>query len=880
LLLITPQTVQLAPGSYYLDVDEFTALVAACQAHRHRKIAHCATCHARLRRAADLYRGDFLAGFLPEDAEPFDEWLILTRERLRRQALAVFAHLARYYEARPDPSLALPYAYRQIAIEPWREDAHRQVMRLLATTGQRPAALAHYETCRRVLRDDLGIEPEGETLALYERIKAGESGSLLHPLPPAPRPNLPQQLTPFIGRDAEVARLTELLDGTDYRLITLVGQGGAGKTRLALQAAAAQEGTFAAGICFVPLAGVSTPDLLAASIAQALGFRFEPTEPPEAQLLAHLGPKELLLVLDNFEHLLAGGTPLILALLTHAPQLVLLVTSRERLGLQAEYVLDIAGLPLPGLAADLVELLESGAVQLFVERARQVQARFALSPDNAPSVVDICRVVAGLPLGIVLAAASVRHFPPARIARSLVDNLDFLASSARDAPSQHTSLRAVFNHSWGLLSTEERRVFRTLSVFRGGWEEEAAEQITGASLTTILALADKSLLRQDEAGRFDIHQVLHQYAAEQLALAPAERSATPARHAAYFLQLAEQAAEQLQGADQSSWLARLDHEQSNIRAALDWGHASGEPQFGVRLAGALWRFWYVRGYYQEGQEHLSAALARAERGLPQAEVAALPAAARRPLAALARAYYGAGALARMQGDFGAATRFLDQSLARYRLLEDAIGTGNALNAAGLVAHDQGDFAGARECYSASLAACRASGDQPGIVRALNNLGNLARDQEDYGGAQALFAESLGIGREMGDTYGIALALASMGTLAWYQADYPAATPLLQEGLRLHHARGNTPGMIHCLETLGKVAASQGQAERAARLWGAAAALREEAGAPLPPVARADHERSVAAARATAGSARFDAAWAEGRDGSLEQMVAYAGRAAA
>ena len=277
--------------------------------------------------------------------------------------------------------------------------------------------------------------------------------------PTTPRHNLPQQLTPFVGREDELARLTELLDGADYRLITLVGQGGAGKTRLAIQAAAAQGSAFADGICFVALAGVSQPDLLAASIAQAIGLRFEPTEPPEAQLLAHLRQKELLLVLDNFEHLLAGGTPLLLAILTNAPQLMLLVTSRERLGLQAEYVLDVAGLPLPGGDEDLAALLESSAVRLFVERARQIQARFALSPDNAQGVIDICRVVAGLPLGIVLAAASVRHFPPARIARSLVDNLDFLTSSARDASPQHTSLRAVFNHSWELLSEEERRVF-------------------------------------------------------------------------------------------------------------------------------------------------------------------------------------------------------------------------------------------------------------------------------------------------------------------------------------------------------------------------------------------------------------------------------------
>jgi len=370
--------------------------------------------------------------------------------------------------------------------------------------------------------------------------------------------------------------------------------------------------------------------------------------------------------------------------------------------------------------------------------------------------------------------------------------------------------------------------------------------------------------------------VAHRFARLVELFADAEHHAALGDHCRVHLL---RAAEQLQGADQSTWLARLDHEQSNLRAALAWGRERGDPPFSVRLAGALWRFWYMRGQYKEGQEQLSAALANAERELPGEKSIAQKedSATRMPRAALARAYYGAGVLARTQGDFVAATRFLDRSLALYRRLEDKIGIANALNVAGIVAHDQGDYARAGVLYRESLAACREMGDQPGILLALNNLGNLAREQADYGAARALFAESLGLGRETGDRYGIALTLASMGTVAWYQQEYPAATRLLQEGLRLHYELGDQLGMLHCLETLGKVAAAQGQTERAARLWGAAAALREATGAPLPPADRADYERSVAVAREAAGRERFAAAWAAGRGESLAQIVEYAGR---
>jgi predicted ATPase/DNA-binding SARP family transcriptional activator/Tfp pilus assembly protein PilF len=845
-LLVTAKTVQLDPqADWEVDVNAFTGLFAACRTHRHRHPEHCTTCHARLEQAAVLYRGDLLRGFHLGDCAAFEEWLILTRERLHHAVLQVLAQLATYHAGRAEVASALEYTLRQLALEPWREDATRQAMRLLAVSGDRNAALAQYAACRKVLAEELNAEPSAETTALYEQLKTPALPAA--PALPAPSGHLPRSLTPFIGREAELRLLIERLDSPDYPLLTILGPGGAGKTRLALQAAEAQGGAFRDGVYWVALAAVGTADLLAASIAQALKLQFGAATDPAAQLVRYLHDKELLLVLDNFEQLLTGGaaTDLLLSILRGAPQICLLVTSRVRLGLQAEYLLDLTGLALPpepetggrgagpGLAGDTQltpeGLLASSAVQLFMERAQLASPAFALSPETAPGVVEICRLVAGLPLGIVLAAAWVRHLPPARIAASIRANLDFLTSAARDVAPQHSSLRAVFQHSWLLLTADEQRVLRRLAVFRGGWDEEAAGQVAGANLPVLVSLVDKSLLRQDRAGRFDIHEVLRQYAAEQLDEGPQERADVTHRHAAYYLELAEAAEGGLRGGEQAEWLARLEREHDNLRAALRWATETSALEIGLRLAGALWRFWYVRGYFSEGRAQLDAVLAiEGATGGPPSD--GMPSSAgggatTQPdhahsatiLAAKAKALNGAGALAILQGATHAGRIFYEQSLAIRRALGDTRGVAVSLNNLGLLAHEQGDYAAARALHEESLALRRELGDQGGLASSLNNLGIVAYQQGDYAAARALYQESLALRRELGDKQGIALLLDNLGIVAHSSGDYETARAQHEESLALMRELGNQHGVAGALTGLGIVAHNQAQYD-AARAW--------------------------------------------------------------
>jgi predicted ATPase/DNA-binding SARP family transcriptional activator len=862
-LYITRDTVQFnAQSDHDVDVAVFSTLLRACATHHHRRPERCRSCAARLEQALALYRGDFLAQLVLGDSAPFEEWALLKREWLHQQALDALTQLALSYDLRGAYAQARRVLARQIELEPWREEAHRHLMDLLARSGQRSAALAQYRTCRRILARELGVEPSAETTALYERIRdrgssrPGEQGTDVpadrrsFSAALAPRQLVPAHPTALIGREAELAELGALLENPACRLITIVGPGGVGKTRLALTAAGEYADLFAHGAAFVPLAGVDSPAFVAPTILAALGVPLDGRRDPTDQLVSYLGARELLLVLDNCEQLRAGAV-LLADLLQRAPGLTLLVTSRARLALQAEWLFDLAGLRYPANeSADGAE--EYSAVQLFIQRARQVHHAFAPTRADLCAITRICRLVEGMPLAIELAAAAVRDRPCAAIASAIQADLRTLEARLWDIPERHRSIWAAFEHSWRLLGEQAQQLLRRLAVFRGGCTLEAAEAVGGDQRPEagrqgaehdrsavraddrpacpirdrLEALVDTSLLRRCDAERYDMHELVRHYATLKLREA-GEDTATRNAHLAYYAALAATAAPHLHGANQALWLARLEHEHDNLRAALEWsldGTAERSPpidagrrvELGLRLAAALGWFWEVRGHLSEGRAWLARLLELAERcGVADA--------------LQARALHVAGKLAYRQGDYPAAQTLHERSLALWRALEDQHGIATALNDLGNVAFHRGDFATARACYREHLALRRVLGDQRGVAMALNNLGITAGQQGDYATAGTLFDESLAIYRALGDQWSIASSLHNLGEVARQQGMYALARARFEESLAIRRTLGDRRSIARSLKQLGDIFFLQGDPHAARSLYEESLIIQRELG---------------------------------------------------
>lgn len=567
-LQVTREAIQFNLASdYVVDVIEFEAAVQRAAAHQHAG-ALCPACVAQLRRAAELYRGDLLLAFSIADSAVFEDWLLLKREYVRQQALGALAQLTAHYMQQRDFEAALRYARRQLELDPWREEAHRQAMRALWQAGRRSEALAQYEAGKRALADQLGVEPSAETQALYQQIRSTTSGEAPHTVDSRLKP-LPTSLTAFVGRERELEQLSHLSAQPGCRLITLVGPGGVGKSRLAVQFAASQRHRFPDGVAFVPLVGAASGAAIIAAMADSLGFAFYGPLDPRVQLVNYLRHRQCLIVLDNLEHLL--GDPdtinLLSELLEAAPHCVLIATSREDLRVQAEWLFEVKGLsaPAPGMAIE-----DSEAVQLFMQQARRVRGGLDLRDNDLAEIARICRSVEGLPLAIELAASWLRTLTCAEIAQEIERDVNFLVTSARDVPLRHRSIQAVFDHSWQLLTNEERRGLRRLAVFRGGFTREAAAQIAGAAIGLLSALVAKSLVRRAPDGRYDLHELVRQYVEAHLRADTDEFEAVNDRHAAYYSALLDRFSTKILSPQQVETLALLTLEINNLRAAWEW----------------------------------------------------------------------------------------------------------------------------------------------------------------------------------------------------------------------------------------------------------------------------------------------------------------------
>lgn len=685
--------------------------------------------------------------------------------------------------------------------------------------------------------------------------------------------NLSIQLTSLIGREAEVAAVEKLLRQEEVRLLTLTGPGGTGKTRLGLQVASNLLSSFKDGVFFVALSTISDPSLLVSTIAQTLGIKEAGGVSLLQSLRQYLQDKQILLLLDNFEQLL-GAAPVVADLLTASPHLKVLVTSRAVLHVQGEQEFPVPSLALPDLKhlPPAENLAQYGAVALFVRRARAAKPSFTMTNENAPAVAEICTRLDGLPLAIELAAARIKLLSPQAMLARLENRFKLLTGGAQDLPSRQQTMRGAIAWGYDLLAEDEKRLFRQLSIFVGGCTLEAVEAVCNGEgdleidvLSGVESLLDKSMLRQKEQAdgepRFTMLETIREYGLECLKES-GETETLRRRHANFFLALAEGAEPELTGSRQVELLGQLETEHDNLRAALQWMEAGGEIELGLRLAGALWRFWDVHGYLSEGRKWLEGFLGRAQSS-------SIPASVR------AKATNGAGVLAGTQGDFERQDVILQESLALYRELGDKLGVAQSLNNLGSIAYSRGDWERAAALYTESLSLRRELGDKWGIANSLNNLGGVAYSQGDYERAAALYAESLDLRRGLGDRRGIGMSLNNLGEVAQQQGDYERAAALYMESLDLRRELGDKLFIASSLSNLGEVACDQGDCERAAQLFGAAEALRETIGSPLPLAKRHEYERRVAAACDALGQESFAAAWAEGRAMTLEQAIAYA-----
>ncbi len=803
-LLVEGDTIQFnRSGSTWLDTGAFQAHLQKVNGHSHPHpgVETCPACIRHLEEAVNLYGGDFLDGLLVSDSIEFEDWAMIRREQFRVQVLTALHHVTRHYFRRGKYTQAQVYALRQVEMESYREEAHRQLMRLLARSGQRSAALAQYETCRRILAEELGVEPVQKTQALYERIRsAGEA-----------RPhNLPPQLTPLIGREAELQQIGERLADPDCRLLTLAGPGGIGKTRLALEAAAEQLGIFLHGVYFVPLAASSSTEFIVPAIANALDFSFSGRKAPQEQLLNYLREKEMLLVLDNFEHLIEGAS-LLVDILQSAPEVKIVLTSRERLHVRAEWVFDVRGLAFPE-----EHITEGGedysAVRLFCERVRRVDGGFTLSATSTPAAVRVCQLVEGMPLGVELAAASAVFFSCEQIAAQIARNLDALESKMRDVPERHRSVRAVFEHSWKLLSKEERGVFRKLALFRGGFDAQAAQVVAGAARWVLSTLVSKSLLRQTPGERYEMHELLRQYAAEKLGEHSQEKDETRDRHCEYYAEFLYQRTEQLKGERQKESLAEINDEIENVRASWQQAVARRKDVALEKSILSLRRFYEMRSWFQEG-------LSISGRAAASLEIAFAPVdqITGRKAIVLGLLLSQQGWYSHRLGLSGEARTLLQKSLAILRRQGIRRELAMVLNESGVVAYRAGDYIGARQFYEESIAVCRKLDESRELAVALSNLGNVCRALGEYKQARKFLRESVDVFRECGDQYSMAVSLNNLGEVFRARGDRLKARQCYQEGLAVRREIGDQMGIAVSLTNLGGVAQVLGEYEESKRL---------------------------------------------------------------
>ncbi len=906
----TVQWNQSAP--YWFDIEEFEVAAESPEGWG---------------AAAALYAGDLLPSLQ-------DEWALIERERLRNLFFSVLDRLMERSRKQGELVQAISYGQRILLHDPMREDVVRALMALRLETGDRPGAMQEYQRFEQRLREELDVAPMVETNALYDQI-ARQTAPVHSPAPlpspvlpppiapPAPLPsdvdrripsNLPAQLTSFIGREEELAGLTNLLLSSSHkiRLLTLTGPGGCGKSRLAIEAAARlhtnHPDRFPGGVFFAPLSTVTDHRFVLGAMAHILNVREVSGRPLQETLREYLRPRQMLVLLDNFEHVVAAA-PLLVDLLQAAPGLSLIVTSRVRLRVYGEHEYPIAPLPAPEPEDKLsaAEIMRYAAVMLFVTRSRAVRPGFVLNDENAGPVAEICARLDGLPLAIELAAARSKLLTPTMLLERLGAGFGILSDGKRNATERHQTLQATLAWSYQLLEQSERNLFASLSVFAGPFTIEAAEAVCSHDVADILegieALLDHSLLQQVDVDtvaasntpvvaaelRFRMLSTVRAYAAGHLE-ERADAAVVHRRHAAFYLTLAEAAEDHLRGPDQVIWTHKLDAEQFNLRGALRWT-LDGDPEdivIGMRIAAALGIYWYLFGYLTEAQRWLDEALGKGSHAPPLAR---------------ARALFALGSIIHAQGDLNQAPPLFEEALQIYRSLDDRHGVADSLYALGRLFNRQQRFDAAERYLHESLALSEASGDDYRTAYSLNILAGIALNRGDVDQAHELYERALTRARNVGNKAGIAFILTAFGEFERLTNHFEAAERYYNEAMQLAQETGQRPRVVMllhnlahvalsrgdhqraeslfrncfrrgmelpdkenfamCLLGFGAVAAQRGELERAARLFGAGEAMLDAIGARLAPADQAPYDHHRTSVQQQLSPDRFTALFDEG-----------------
>ncbi len=838
-----------------------------------------------LRQAVSLYGGLLLEGCT-------EDWVLPERESCLQAYLHALETLAAHELAQGKPGDAVPYLRRAIAADPLRESAHRMLMEALAAGGERAAATRTYRDLRLLLHREVNAAPAPETDELFHRIRTHTDGAaqpyhrMDGPVTPGSSPGskpsrrLPAILTRLVGRQRELREIRDLL--TTARLLTLTGAGGVGKSRLAIHLAGEVEARGTERVWFCELAGLSHSELVVETVAGCIGVREEPGRPLLGLLAEVLGGEPALLIIDNCEHLLDACASLASELLSACPQLRILATSRQSLGVPGEVAwrvptLSVTPTDSPGVGPPAAEalrslLLSSEANQLFIERAREVEPGFQPTPTELATIAQLCRRLDGIPLAIELAAPRVRAMSVEQLATRLDDRFRLLTGGSRVALPQHQTLRATMDWSYHLLSPEEQQMLSRLSVFAGGWTLEAAETVCAGEgidradvLDLLTSLVDRSLVvfeRRDSGGRYRLLETVREYGREQL---PGDAwEALRSAHLRYHVRLAEGAEPYLFGGiSDRNWVLRIRDEIDNLRAALDFcaGRVGWEEAELRLLMGIHW-YWFAAGSLKEGRDRILSALARGTAVDPIVR---------------ARALYGLGLTAFWQGDYAAIRPPLEESLPVLREAGNPGWTSCALSLLGAALTLDHEFERGRRLLDEAAEIARKSGSGVLLAFILWWHGFTAQLRGDYAAALHSYEEGLEAGRTAGSAPAVAHHSSRLGSLLAERGDFSAAREYLGEALACFQSLDDRWGMVRALEGLGRVALAEGRCEPAAKLLGAVETLREAIGAWIPVNERPDHDRAVAALRAALGEAAFGRLWDEGRRMSLEAAAEFVGR---